>query len=49
MSRGALISMVVIIFILPSLLLAGEKVISLTTRNWKNKGKEVKKEAVYNS
>ncbi|MCM1991437.1 efflux RND transporter permease subunit [Oceanirhabdus seepicola] len=47
MSRGALISMVVIIFILPSLLLAGEKLISVTTRNWKNK--EAKKEAVYNS
>ncbi len=47
MSRGAIISMIVIIFVLPSLLLAGEKIISVTTRNWKDK--EVEKEAVYNS
>ncbi|WBW96842.1 efflux RND transporter permease subunit [Oceanirhabdus sp. W0125-5] len=47
MSRGAVISMVVIVFVLPSILLASEKLISVTTRNWKEK--EIKKEAVYNS
>ena len=37
MARGALISMLVIIFILPSLLLVSEKFISVTSRNWRKK------------
>ena len=37
MARGALISMVVIIFVLPCLLLVFEKPISLTTKNWRKK------------
>lgn len=40
MARGALISMGVIIFILPSILLVSEKIISVTTRKW-NKSKKV--------
>ncbi|PRR79410.1 Membrane protein YdfJ [Clostridium liquoris] len=35
MARGALISMVVIIFILPSILLVCEKLIAVTSRNWR--------------
>lgn len=37
LARGAIISMVVIVFILPSILLACEKIISVTSFNWKNK------------
>lgn len=40
MARGALISMVVIIFVLPCLLIVNEKVISVTTKGWKIKSKE---------
>ncbi|MBB6697316.1 MMPL family transporter [Clostridium algidicarnis] len=39
MARGALISMVVIIFILPSILIVSEKFIGLTTKGWKQKKK----------
>ena len=42
MARGALISMLVIIFVLPSLLLVFEKLISKTTIGWK--GSNVKTE-----
>lgn len=38
LSRGAMISMVVVLFILPSILLISEKVIEITSRNWKEKG-----------
>lgn len=38
-SRGAVISMIVIITILPALLIVSEKFVSVTTRNWKNKPK----------
>lgn len=37
MARGALISMLVILFILPCLLLVNEKIISVTTKGWKVK------------
>lgn len=39
MARGALISMVVIIFILPSILIVSEKFIGLTTKGWGQKKK----------
>ncbi|MCB2287342.1 efflux RND transporter permease subunit [Clostridium algidicarnis] len=39
MARGALISMVVIIFILPSILIVSERFIGLTTKGWKQKKK----------
>lgn len=38
LSRGAIISMVVILFILPSIMLISERVIEITSRNWKEKG-----------
>ncbi|WP_461206196.1 efflux RND transporter permease subunit [Clostridium sp. DL1XJH146] len=37
LARGALVSMVIIVFILPSLLLVSEKVISVTSLHWKDK------------
>ena len=37
MARGALISMIVIIFILPSILIVSEKFIGFTTKGWKQK------------
>lgn len=37
MARGALISMVVTVFVLPSILLVMEPIIAKTTKNWKNK------------
>ncbi|KYH34449.1 membrane protein YdfJ [Clostridium tepidiprofundi DSM 19306] len=43
MARGALISMGVILFILPSLLLVLEKVISFTTLHWREKPDYLKK------
>ena len=43
MARGAIISMLVIIFVLPSLLLVSEGVINKTTRNWKNRKEFVNK------
>lgn len=42
-ARGALISTLSILLILPGVLIAGEKLISMTTLNW-NKGKEKNKE-----
>lgn len=40
MARGALISMFVIIFVLPCLLIVNEKIISVTTKGWKIKSNE---------
>lgn len=40
-ARGALISMVVIILILPSLLLAFEGIIAATSRNWRSKRRKI--------
>ncbi|MBU5592917.1 MMPL family transporter [Clostridium sp. MSJ-4] len=37
MSRGALISMLIIIFILPSILIVSEKFIGVTTKGWREK------------
>ncbi|WP_032120747.1 efflux RND transporter permease subunit [Clostridium amazonitimonense] len=37
MSRGALISMLIIIFILPSILIVSEKFIGFTTKGWREK------------
>ncbi len=37
LARGALVSMVIIVFVLPSLLLVSEKVISVTSLHWKEK------------
>lgn len=37
LSRGAIISMLIIIYILPSLMLVSDKVISFTTLNWRKK------------
>lgn len=37
LGRGALISMIVIILILPSILLVSEKIIAATSRNWNKK------------
>ncbi|SHH49791.1 efflux RND transporter permease subunit [Clostridium grantii] len=37
LARGAIISMIVIVFILPSILLASEKIISVTSFHWKEK------------
>lgn len=43
LARGSLVSMGVILFILPSILLVCEKFIDMTTRNWKTKSKFIQK------
>jgi len=48
MARGALISMLVIIFILPSLLLVSERFISITTKNWRKKPELKRIKQVFN-
>lgn len=45
-ARGALISTVLILLILPGVLIAGERLISLTTMNWNKKEEKEKKERV---
>jgi len=44
LSRGALISMVIILFVLPPILVIFEKLISVTTINWKSAKKQSKLE-----
>ncbi len=39
-AKGALISTIVILFILPGILLASEKIISMTSKDWKKSSKE---------
>lgn len=43
MARGALISMAIILFVLPSILLVSEKVITVTSRNFKTKSQFISK------